>query len=160
MSDKYLPELTRGYDRLTSSKNNIFAYNVGVRETTTQANIFTLESAGGSWGIVDDRSGLLKIFPSLDSQVKFILPKDKDTPPTSRAGKLAGGVDRTLENLTKQEGADTVKNSVGNLKKQKNTSALWKTLYEKDPSKQVTANINKRTLEGIKIGSNTLFRLA
>jgi hypothetical protein len=131
MSDKYLPELTRGYDRLAST-NNIFAYNAGVRETTTKANMFALESTGASWG-VGTPSGLLQIFPSLD---------------------------KTLENLSKEEGADAVKNSVGKLKGRKNTQELWATVYNQDPLNQTTTDINMRTLQGVKVGSSTLFRLA
>ena len=132
MSDKYLPELTRGYDRLASSKNNIFAYNAGVRETTTKANMFALESTGASWG-VGTPSGLLQIFPSLD---------------------------KTLDTLTEREGLPVVKNSVGKLKRRKNTPELWATVYNQDPLNQTTTDINMRTLQGVKVGSSTLFRLA
>ena len=131
MSDHFAA-LTRGYDRLASHKNSIFMYNQGVANTTTKANIFALESAGGKFGIVDSRSGLLQVFPSLS---------------------------KTLSTLTEREGDPAVKNSVGKLKGQQNTPALWTQIREQDPSKQVTDTIGERELSGVKVGSDTLFRL-
>jgi hypothetical protein len=131
-------QLARGYDRLASKSNKLFIYQSAAADTIRAANISTLFTDAGKWGIAPNSDipgqdvGLLQIFPSLN---------------------------RTLDVLNSRTEDDDATRSVQRLRGKKNTQTLWESIFEQDPDKQVTTTIGTRRLEGVSVGSDILFRL-